>query len=287
MRQNAMRFCLAVSLLLVGLLAACQQNSPLVVYVVLSPTPDPSESARATANALTVEAISTAQAGTQQAHGDPSTVDQAATETANAMAINAATASAATVIAGTQAAAASLTQAAQTAASPTPPPPTQTAPPSPVPPTPLPPGFPTPVFADIQVAEQLFERGRMFWLQPTQEIWVLVVTAEGRGTWTVYPDTFTEADPATDPSLVPPAGLLQPERGFGKLWREAPGVREQLGWAVTPEFGYVSRYTYHAGGSVDAAGNYTPGPGYHVLYSLYGEQFRFNEADSTWQLGGG
>lgn len=153
--------------------------------------------------------------------------------------------------------------------------------------TPLPPNFPTPVFADIQVAEQLFEGGRMFWLQPTSEIWVLVVTAEGRGTWTVYQDTYVDGDPANDPSLTPPEGRLQPERGFGKLWREASAVREQLGWAVTPEFGYVSRYEYHAGGSVDAAGVYTPGPGYHVVYSLYGEQFRFNEADGTWQLGGG
>jgi hypothetical protein len=49
----------------------------------------------------------------------------------------------------------------------------------------------------------------------------------------------------------------------------------------------VSRYEYHAGGSVDAAGVYTAGPGYHVVYSLYGEQFRFNEVDGTWQLGGG
>jgi hypothetical protein len=153
--------------------------------------------------------------------------------------------------------------------------------------TPLPPNFPTPVFADIQVAEQLFEGGRMFWLQPTSEIWVLVVTAEGRGTWSVYQDTWVDGDPAIDPSLTPPDTRLQPERGFGKLWREAATVREQLGWAVTPEFGYVSRYEYHAGGSVGADGVYTPGPGYHIVYSLYGEQFRFNEVDGTWQLGGG
>lgn len=153
--------------------------------------------------------------------------------------------------------------------------------------TPLPPNFPTPVTADIQVAEQLFEGGRMFWLQPTSEIWVLVVTSEGRGTWSVYQDTYTDGDPATDPSLTPPEGRMQPERGFGMLWRDSETVRDQLGWAVTPEFGYLSRYEYHAGGSVDANGVYTPGPGYHVVYSLYGEQFRFNEVDGTWQLGGG
>jgi hypothetical protein len=152
--------------------------------------------------------------------------------------------------------------------------------------TALPPNFPTPVSAQISMAEQLFEGGRMFWLQPTGQIWVLQVTGEGRGAWTIYPDTFIEGEPETDPSIVPPEGLLQPDRGFGKLWREVPAVREALGWAVTPEFGYTSAYEYHAGGSVDASGVYTPGPGYHILYSLYGERFRFNEADGTWQLGG-
>lgn len=152
--------------------------------------------------------------------------------------------------------------------------------------TALPPDFPTPVVAQISVAEQLFDGGRMFWLQPTGQIWVLQVTGEGRGSWTIYPNTFTEGEPESDPSIVPPEGRLQPERGFGKLWREVPAVREAMGWGVTPEFGYTSNYEYHAGGSVGADGVYTAGPGYHILYSLYGERFRLNEADGTWQLGG-
>lgn len=154
-------------------------------------------------------------------------------------------------------------------------------------PTALPANFPTPLVRPIQVAEQLFENGRMFWLQPTGQIWVLKITTEGRGTWEIYEDTFVEGEEESDPSLVPPEGRYQPERGFGKLWREAGNLREELGWGVTPEFGYVSSYEYHAGGSVDENGEYVAGPGYHVLYSLGGEQFRFNEADSTWQLGGG
>jgi hypothetical protein len=150
--------------------------------------------------------------------------------------------------------------------------------------TPIPPVFPTPVRASVQVAEQLFEGGRMFWLQPTRQIWVLTITAEGRGNWSVYEDTYRDGvDPARDPSIVPPEGRLQPERGFGKLWRESVEVREALGWAVTPEFGYISDYAYVVNGT-DDAGNFI---GYHVLFSLYGEQFRFNEIDGTWQLGGG
>lgn len=151
-------------------------------------------------------------------------------------------------------------------------------------PTEVPLGFPTPVRAQVQVAEQLFEGGRMFWLQPTGQIWVAIVSSEGRGSWSVYQDNFIDGtDLDIDPSIVPPAGRLQPERGFGKLWRESPEVREALGWAVTPEFGYISDYQYHVSGN-DANGNPV---GYHVIYSLYGEQFRFNEIDGTWQLGGG
>jgi hypothetical protein len=150
--------------------------------------------------------------------------------------------------------------------------------------TPLPPGFPTPVRASVQVAEQLFEGGRMFWLQPTQQIWVLTITGEGRGNWSVYEDSYIDGvDLASDPSIIPPEGRLQPERGFGKLWRESVEVREALGWAVTPEFGYISDYAYVVNG-IDDAGEFV---GYHVLFSLYGEQFRFNEIDGTWQLGGG
>lgn len=152
-------------------------------------------------------------------------------------------------------------------------------------PTALPPSFPTPVIFEVQVAEQLFEHGRMFWIEPIQQIWVLHITGEGHGTWSVYEDTFVEGEPETDPSLVPPEGRYQPERGFGKLWRESGNLREELGWGVTPEFGYVSRYEYHAGGSIDASGNYVAGPGYHIVFSLGGELFRFNEADGTWQLG--
>lgn len=87
--------------------------------------------------------------------------------------------------------------------------------------TALPAAFPTPFVAQVQVAEQLFEHGRMFWVERIQQLWVLKITAEGRGTWSIYEDTFVDGEPETDPSLVPPDGRYQPERGFGKLWRES------------------------------------------------------------------
>ncbi len=131
---------------------------------------------------------------------------------------------------------------------------------------------PTPLISQIQVAEQLFEHGRMFWLQPTDQIWVMITTDTGHGDWLIFENTFVEGEPEDDPSIIPPDGFEQPRRGFGKLWRDNPDLRDKLGWAITPEFGYVTRYEYHA----DA--------GYHVLASLYDEEFRFYEADRTWSL---
>lgn len=246
-----MRLRLSVLLLTTLLVAACQ---PQIIYVVFSPTPSPEVTE---AVSLSTE---TPAAATAEVTPEVTAVVQAATNAPPTPL--------------------EVTIDAQVAPTETPAPETPSA-------TPEPTNYPTPVFQEILVAEQLFEHGRMFWLQPIGQIWVLVVTSEGRGTWTVYDDNYTEADPDNDPSIVAPEGLLQPERGFGKLWREVQQVRDELGWAVTPEFGYVSRYEFHAGGTVNNQGVFTqiPGTGYHVLFSLYGEQFRFNEADSTWKLG--
>jgi hypothetical protein len=241
-----MRLRVLFMLCFVCALAACQGVPPTVVYIVVTATPDATTTAREATRDAAVTLV--AQAIT------PSSTAPIPTRTP-----------------------APPTPASPDTASP--------APTSPGP-TPLPAGFPTPVIAQITVAEQLFEGGRMFWIQPTGQIWLLTLTGEGRGDWAIYADDFTESDIASDPALVPPAGRYQPERGFGKLWREADAIRQALGWGVTPEFGYVSRYEYHAGGSIDpATGVYTPGPGYHILFSLGGELFRFNEADSTWTLG--
>ncbi len=35
----------------------------------------------------------------------------------------------------------------------------------------------------------------------------------------------------------PPNGLLEPVRGFGKVWRNFSGVRDGLGWATAQESG--------------------------------------------------
>ena len=150
--------------------------------------------------------------------------------------------------------------------------------------------FPTTTVSQVQVAEERFQHGRMFWLLPVEQIWVMVEDSNDptRGIWTVYNDTFVDGEPESDPSLVPPDGLVQPERGFGKLWRENPDVKAAVGWALEAEFGHVTRYEYHPGGFVNDQGVYVPGPGYHILQSWFGDVFRFNETDdpnqpATWE----
>ena len=61
-----------------------------------------------------------------------------------------------------------------------------------------------------------------------------------------------DVDPVKDDSIEAPTGFFQPEYGFGKVWREQPGVRELLGWGTDWSRGYTvllqsedfSRYGY-------------------------------------------
>lgn len=181
------------------------------------------------------------------------------------------------------------------AALPTPTPtPTITPTPLPASATPRPEIFPTNTVAQVQIAEQVFEHGRMFWIRHTRQIWVMVNVppdAPG-GDWFCYNDTFEEGEPEIDPSLVPPEGLYQPRRGFGKLWRNRPELKSALGWAVTPEFELTSNYTYIAGGYAQD-NQYFPGPGEHRLTTLYNESISFFEQDirgdclgGTWRMTG-
>ncbi len=148
--------------------------------------------------------------------------------------------------------------------------------------------LPTPIMNQIIVAEQIFERGRMFYLQPNDRIWVALYAEDGLnqeiGTWLIREDTWREGLPEFDPSINPPEDLYQPERGFGKLWREDTELQEALGWALEPEQGHVTLYQYFAGGEVNAAGQYMPAPGTHTVNSVYGGTYVFEEINSTWGL---
>ncbi len=92
-------------------------------------------------------------------------------------------------------------------------------------------GCPQQPEAQAILAEQPFEQGRMIWDSSTRQIDVLLAA----GTWQAFDDTFVEGvDPAYDPALPPPP--RQPQRGFGKVWREQlGGPQAAIGWALEEE----------------------------------------------------
>jgi hypothetical protein len=96
-------------------------------------------------------------------------------------------------------------------------------------------------------AEQPFERGFMIWLDDFDAVFVF----NWDGSWRRFEDTFEEGQLEFDPDVVPPTGMYQPVRGFGKLWREHPEVQERLGWALSRELGFDSTYQKQMTESLD------------------------------------
>lgn len=92
--------------------------------------------------------------------------------------------------------------------------------------------------AGLDVVVQRFERGWMMW-QAKHEYTPATIYAlfEDDQHYARFDDTYSPTNDPPRGSFTPPAGLLQPTGGFGKVWREgtAAGVRERLGWAVGPE----------------------------------------------------
>jgi len=138
----------------------------------------------------------------------------------------------------------------------------------------------TPIVGQILVAQQQFQNGNMFWVQPIDQIWIATTNEDGEQIWINRDDTFQEGMPESDPDLdIPAEGLIQPIRGFGKLWREEPEIQDLVGWATDEEFGYTTNYEYHWGGTLDE-----PAPGYHLIESLNRTVYRFDEATRTWEI---
>lgn len=97
-------------------------------------------------------------------------------------------------------------------------------------------------------AEQRFEHGVMIWVGAEDRIYVLFEDTMYTDGWNAYEDLWQDGDPVDDPSIVPPPGFYQPQRGFGLVWRDRPQVRDRLGWALAPEVGgdtAVQRTSYY------------------------------------------
>ncbi|MGE5617952.1 MAG: zf-HC2 domain-containing protein [Sphingomonadaceae bacterium] len=81
----------------------------------------------------------------------------------------------------------------------------------------------------VRVARQTFERGMLLSRADTREIFAL----RRDGSWLLYRDSWEEGEPLSEEAA--PIGLLAPLRGFGKLWRQQPDLRQSFGWATAVE----------------------------------------------------
>jgi hypothetical protein len=115
---------------------------------------------------------------------------------------------------------------------------------------------------EVRGAFQFFEHGVMFWRESDRSIFVLSDLAIRQGqltdSWWRVDDTFQEGEPESDPALIPPEGLRQPVRGFGKVWRNNAFVREALGWATSEEMPITSLWQTFEGGWMMTGPNGAP-----------------------------
>ena len=94
-----------------------------------------------------------------------------------------------------------------------------------------------------QAAVQRFIGGIMVWRADLKLIYVFINGANGQsGTWLEFQDTWQDTDVTPRVTSTPPAGLVEPVRGFGKLWNSNGYVRQSLGWGIAPEVGVTAAW---------------------------------------------
>ena len=108
-----------------------------------------------------------------------------------------------------------------------------------------------------QAAEQIFEGGRMIWLEHAapirqwdwgtggQDDFIILALYSPGVAWPqkqTFVDAWSPNELDSDPDIVPPSGKFQPIRGFGKVWRTHSDVRQKLGWALNQETSFDAVY---------------------------------------------
>ncbi len=99
-------------------------------------------------------------------------------------------------------------------------------------------------------AFQPFERGFMIWLPRPDLDNPYIYAFSGTGEVMIYPDTWRDVEQESDPTLNPPNGLLQPVRGFGKVWRELVWPQDKLGRATANESAFQLKFQVEARESI-------------------------------------
>ena len=98
-------------------------------------------------------------------------------------------------------------------------------------------------------AAQHFERGLMIWVKQPDRFYIFYNGNEKTRVfdWIIGPYSFKPgASVNNSVGETPPPGYYEPVSGFGQVWRGevegVQGVRQRLGWATEPEFGYNTAY---------------------------------------------
>jgi hypothetical protein len=120
-------------------------------------------------------------------------------------------------------------------------------------------GCPNQLETNTWSGEQTCIGGYMFWREDLRLIYALY----SNGTWQSFVDNWHEGDQEWDPAIVAPGGYYQPKRGFGKVWREQPGVRDKLSWGTIEERGINASWQGYEGGLMLWSGNLS----FFVLYN--------------------
>jgi len=90
-------------------------------------------------------------------------------------------------------------------------------------------------------AAQVFQSGTMYYLDGApRSIYVLTIDGHYRR----FDDTWVQGVDPDSAGEIPPPGLIEPIRGFGKVWRTNADVRASLGWAITNEMGDTATVEY-------------------------------------------
>jgi hypothetical protein len=110
---------------------------------------------------------------------------------------------------------------------------------------------PADVAHESYAAGQPFERGFMIWVEDPDDFYVFYRGEDERGfqtfDWILEPTLKPGASEHNRVGQEAPPGFYEPVSGFGLVWRNelegvSADVRQRLGWATAPEFGFDTAY---------------------------------------------